>query len=798
MRTKNSVLSIGALLTIAGCAGSAPKESEAGPKPEELATYAGGRVTVDDWSSWKKTSQMPTTVSRDEESRQFSDYVKFRLDSLAARDAGLTKDTNLVRRWNSIRQRIVAERYRLDILSEQFGIDDSAVNRHLSAHPELGTSDSARIKAARAIALQGIKIDSVYQARKESFKVDSVNYRPLDSVRASLENSILMELTEGLTREFPDRARKLYKIEYVTPKRPDAPADSLKAIYEAVKSTRFRAAAVFHMHALGAKDSAPLAKALAKVKDEAAFKALAAKFPVGAPVRAPGGDLGRVKRQFSLPYGIGLAPQLFNELEPARTGLVQPMKINDQWIAFWVSAVDSGAVKSFDEVKAELAGEYEQAHPWTPSANTVMCTWDRGPLFRQSDIDFIYQEVPPHVRRQYSPQRLMEFMSLWAVVSRASEESGHMSRPATQRAILDNERIYWAQEWRKSNDYQIFGLSKGRTDSALAAAKPLFAGKDFWLDTAGVNRDGARLAIMPAGFLQSRYAENIDQYRKDSVFSTFDSSKTDVFRDARSDLDKMGQAWLDSVQKARYALKLAPAAPGEGVRQSPAVRLDTARALHDRRALDDAQRMYESVESDASAADSLRAQALFQLGQLFGEQQAYPRSLSRYRAVLARFPKSSEAYKAQFMIAFTYSEYLKLEKVALPEYRKVLTNHPKCDLADDADWMIRNIESGGALMPKFDDLDSTAKDSAKPAQAAAPEATKAATADTAKASAPKSPKADPAAKAHASEIALKGAQAAAAKAATPAAASKAPAKAVVDTSKNKPASKPAAKVEVKK
>jgi len=55
------------------------------------------------------------------------------------------------------------------------------------------------------------------------------------------------------------------------------------------------------------------------------------------------------------------------------------------------------------------------------------------------------------------------------------------------------------------------------------------------------------------------------------------------------------------------------------------------------------------------------------------------------------------------MIAFTYSEYLKIDKIAVEEYRKVLANYPKCDLANDADWMIRNILSGGALMPKFDD-----------------------------------------------------------------------------------------------
>ena len=715
MRTKNLVLPIGALLTIAGCAGSTPKQSTTGMQPDELVTYTGGHVTKEDWTVWKKTSQIPATIARDEESRQFSEYIRFRLDSLAARDAGLSKDSNLLARWGSIRQRILSERYRVDILVDQFGVDDTSITKYLVAHPEIAALpvDSARAKAARAIALQGVKIDSVYAANKDSYKRDTIQL-PLDSVRGQIELSLLRERTERLTRDFPDVVRKLYKVEPITPTRPEPPIDSLKAMYKETAASRYSNPSLFRMRALSAKDSASLAKALAKVKDEAGFKALAAKFPVGTPVRAPEGDIGRVKRQFALPYGIGLVPQLFNELEPARTGLVTPIKVGESWIAFWVSSVDSGDIRPFEAVQSDLREEYNHNHPWTPSANAVLCKWDRGTLFTQADVDFIYQEIPAHVRRQYPPARIVDFMSLWAVVSRASTESGHAARPEVAKAILDNQRVYWSQEWRKSKDYQVFGLSAAKTDSALAASKALVTGSDAWIDTVGgVNRDGARMVVMPSGYLQSRYAEDIDRYRKDTVFATFDSIKGEIFRNSRPDLDIIGHSFLDSTLRARYDVKVSPDAPGSAVKQAPSVRLDSARALHDRRSLEDAQRLYESVESDASAPDSLRAQALFQLGQLFGEQQAFPRSLSRYRAVLARFPKSGEAYKAQFMIAFTYSEYMKEEKVALKEYRKVLANYPKCDLADDADWMIRNIESGGALMPKFDDIDSTIKDSVK-------------------------------------------------------------------------------------
>jgi tetratricopeptide (TPR) repeat protein len=722
MRTKNLALPIGALLTIAGCAGNSPKpQAEGAMKPDELVTYTGGSITTDDWDSWKKTSQMPAAASRDEAARLFGEYLKFRIDSLAARDAGITKDTALVQRWLSVRKRIVAERYRADVLDAQFGIDDTAISKHLAAHPELSAlpADSARLKAARTLALAKVNIDSAYTVRKDSYRRDTVQL-PLDSIRTQLENDVLREMVETRTRDFPDMGRKLYKVESVVPQRPEPTDAALKAVYDAQAATRYAAPAIFHMKALGSKDSAKLAKAIAKVKDVSEFQALASKFPVGSPVRAPKGDLGRVKRQFALPYGIGLVPTLFNELEPTRTGLVQPQLVGDSiWVAFWVSAVDSGSIKSFESVKAEVREEYLSSNPWTPPATAVLAKWDRGTLVTQADLDVIYQEIPQHMRRQYPPQRVVDFMTLWDVVARASMESGHGSRPTVVKAIADNERIFWSQEWRKSKGYQTFGLPTAATDSKLSAWKSLFA-NGAWIDSAGgINRDGARLHVMPRNYLQSRFSEDVDRYRKDTVFASFDSVKADLFRDVRQDLDLVGHAYQDSLLRVKFNVRTSPAAPGFGAKDPASVRLDSARALHDRRSLEDAQRLYESVESDAGSPDSLRAQALFQLGQLFGEQQNFPRSLSRYRAVLSRFPASGEAYKARFMIAFTYSEYLKEEKVALKEYRKVIADYPKCDLADDADWMIRNIESGGALMPKFDDVDSAAP-AVVPAESAAP------------------------------------------------------------------------------
>ncbi|MCB9496234.1 MAG: hypothetical protein H6686_05030 [Fibrobacteria bacterium] len=726
MRTKNLALATGALLAIAGCAGTQPKSPVPKLGADDLAVFQGGRITRGDWDLWKKSSRIPENPEAGEEARAFQEYLNFKLHARAAALEGLTADSMAQKRWASVRLRILAEHYRTEVIDGQYGVDDTTIARYLKQNASKFANvpaDSARATAARTIALQGSNIDSLYEARKEHFVRDSVQL-PLDSVRTQLESSVLREKSMALTKAFPDMMKEKYGLKVAFPERPAPSEDSLRAAYQkAVKAGQFLSPAIFHMKALGSKDSASLSKALASVQTVEAFQALSSKFPVGTPVAAPKGDLGRVKRQFAIPYGLGMVPQLFNELDPPRLGLVSPLKINDTlWVAFWINGVDSGKVRSFEDSREEVLTTYTRENPWTPAPSAALVTWDKGVVATQADLDLLYQEIPAHMKRQYPPQRVIDFMTLWAVVARAAEESGLASRPEIQTSLRDKENVFWAQEWSRTPAFETFGLPKKTIDSALAAWSPRFRA-DTWLDTAGVNRDGARLAVMPSRFLEGRFAEEMDKYRTDSSFQAIDSVLPELFRDVRSDLDKIGHEKQDSVLRAKVGLKLAPAAPGNQPPLSAAVRMDSARALHDRRQLAPAQALYESIESDAKAPDSLRAQALFQLGQLYGEQQSFPRSLSRYRAVLSRFPASSEAYKARFMIAFTYSEYLKLDKIALQEFRKVLADYPKCDLADDADWMIRNIESGGALMPKFDDLDSTGavSDSLAPATKA-PEA----------------------------------------------------------------------------
>ncbi|QQS04189.1 MAG: hypothetical protein IPK50_18135 [Fibrobacterota bacterium] len=744
------ILPIAGLAFLASCAGNTPEP------PQALATWKGGLLTPERWSAWKANSAPPGTPQ--DEVRVFQDYLRTELDAKAAEELGLMSDSLKAKRWASIEKRIMMDMINREYLRKQYGIPDSAITAWVSKQKDSVKalpSDTLRARAAHAILLEGANLDSVYKANLASFRKDSTHTLPKDSVKSQLEEMVVQARGQERMSAFVPNLRTRYNVQLIKAQRPAVPRDTLLAYWKS-NPEAWMTNTIYKLAALGSRDSAKLAKARAQVKDQAGFQALAGQFPVGNPV-APAGLLGRVKSQFALPYGVGMIPELFPLLETIKVGSATPVfRYNDTiYMTAWLESKDTGSLKPFEKVESEVAKSYEANRPWTPSAKTALVTWDKGAMFTRGDVDFISEEIPANIKRQFPAERVLDFMINWEVNNRFAVESGLANRESFKSAAQDNRKVFWAQEFRSSRDAQMYYFTSAEANFALSSWKTRLG--NMPVDSSnGVNRDGAKLALLGANDLDEAYKVGIDRFYVDSVLTPVDSARKTLFADLRPDLEARGRKRIDSIHKAKFELRLFPAAP-QAVQYPAAIAYDSARANHDRRALGKAEELYREVETNASAPDSLRAQALFQIGQLFGEQQYYNKSLEAYRSVLQRFPKSGEAYKAQFMIAFTLSEYLKTEKRALVEYRTMLAKYPKSDLADDADWMIRNIESGGALMPKFDDsafvADSVrrADSAAKATKASAPkvEAAKVAPAkkdsvkvvapkkDTAKAVAPK-------------------------------------------------------------
>jgi tetratricopeptide (TPR) repeat protein len=124
-----------------------------------------------------------------------------------------------------------------------------------------------------------------------------------------------------------------------------------------------------------------------------------------------------------------------------------------------------------------------------------------------------------------------------------------------------------------------------------------------------------------------------------------------------------------------------------------------AQNLHYDRKLDAAVELYQRLRDEFPKMETLQDSICFGLAQIYIEQEKYQQALSEYRRLSLLYPTSSNNYKAMFMVGFIHAEHLKNDSAAVRAFETMLAKYPSSDLSDDADWMIRNIRSGGKLMP---------------------------------------------------------------------------------------------------
>lgn len=66
-------------------------------------------------------------------------------------------------------------------------------------------------------------------------------------------------------------------------------------------------------------------------------------------------------------------------------------------------------------------------------------------------------------------------------------------------------------------------------------------------------------------------------------------------------------------------------------------------------------------------------------------------ALKAYDKAAEMFPDNPKTYKALFLAGFVSSEYLKDKDGSRKYYQAVIDKYPNCDLADDAQWMLNNM-----------------------------------------------------------------------------------------------------------
>jgi tetratricopeptide (TPR) repeat protein len=426
-----------------------------------------------------------------------------------------------------------------------------------------------------------------------------------------------------------------------------------------------------------------------------------------------------------------------------------------KWHVFWLVKKMGPQPKPFDRVKALVKQDIKTEAVKTVKADDTLAVYAKNKLVLEKDVQFLREEIPAHLQERYTRESLVDFLLTWELATMESDALGLTAEQKLQAQRLDNKTNFWAQVYQDSVVSRNAGMD-------TATLKRAFEEKRAFLSRDTADHDWHKYVRDIAGFLaldpkelEIEYQTNPERYRKDTVALSFDESRYDVYQNLKSvAYTKSEEKLLERLEREFEVVIVDPTLLPAKI-TNPQEAYKQAQNQHYDRKLDQALELYGRLRDQFPKMESLQDSICFGMAQIYIEQEKYQQALSEYRRLSYLYPKSANNYKAMFMVGFIHAEHLKNDSAAVRSFEKMLAQYPSSDLSDDADWMIRNIRSGGKLMPvlegdsTFVAPDSGAKEASKseakaPATEAAAAPAKPKSTATAGAAPAKSPAAKPA------------------------------------------------------
>jgi TolA-binding protein len=544
---------------------------------------------------------------------------------------------------------------------------------------------------------------------------------PLETVRKQVGEDWLAQFKSKISENALPALKAKYGVKLKSQEEAITPAELTK-FYEAHKDN-YQSPETYDVWHIESKSKDQLAKRAKDAKDLEGFKKLASQFSENAWTKPAAGKIGVIKRDHCLPDGIGMMPSLFTALDTMASGLVkEPIQNPDtkKWHLFWLSSKSPKQAKPFDRVQALVKADYKSEKTSTIKPEDTLAYYPKNKVLREKDVMFLREEIPPHMQDRYTREALVDYLLTWDLATLEAKELGMLDDVKMQAQREENKINYWAQIYNDSVVAKTAGLDSVTLKKTFEANRPFFTKDSADKDYHKYVRDVAAFLTLDPKDFDIEYKTNPERYRKDTTAMTFEESKYDIFQNLKGvAYNKADERLTDHLEREFQVVIMDPTLLPPKIK-NPQDAYKQAQNLHYDRKLDVAVELYQRLRDEFPKLETLQDSICFGLAQIYIEQEKYQQALAEYRRLSYLYPKSSNNYKAMFMVGFIHAEHLKNDSAAVRAFEKMLVQYPSSDLSDDADWMIRNIRSGGKLMPVLEgDSGYVAPDStAKPAAAA--------------------------------------------------------------------------------
>jgi PPIC-type PPIASE domain/Outer membrane lipoprotein len=693
-----------------GCAhrGPAPTLDQALP----LAQIEGQPISEAEFGIYTQTllQERRVAVSQDPQERRaaFEEFLRKRLYVLAAQKSGHPSLDSLRRRVALLDQQVITQFYQLIFIGENLGFTRKEIEAFYSRNPDQFRDSSGRLPPVDEVLARISDTMALAQADLDSFhRANAANYPPPQpDLRRKLAENYLFETKQIRSENTAAELKAKYRARMI--RRFTTPTDAeLAAYYEQNKEAYVSLDGfdLYHIESATPKTSETskaLASKVAAIKTLEEFKALAMRVSQNTWTKPLGGRLGVVKRDHCLPYGIGLLPSLFPVLDAAEIGkIAAPLQnqVTGKWHYFWLAGKVPASIKPLDRVKTLVKQDYltNRLANIKPDDTLALIPGRRAIL--EKDVSFLRAEYPDQYQDIYTRDNLADFLVEREVIAVESEALGLLEDDRLKASRLENELSFWSGFYLDS----LLGPSWNPDTAAMAA---LFAQKPrvFTKDPQQKNwrlfaRDLEAYPLLASKELEIEYGINRELYLRGDSLPPFAEVEHDVFHHLKGEAYRRLDAKRASALKARFKVRIDPSLQ-EPTYEPPDEVLKQAKDDHRDRKPNRALFLYGKLREKFPNRDTLQFSVGLGMAQIHLEQQRYQQALAEYRRMGLLYPQNPDNYKALFMEGFILAEHFKSDSAAVRTFESMLKKYPGSALAKEAEWMIRNIRSGGTLIPE--------------------------------------------------------------------------------------------------
>lgn len=424
------------------------------------------------------------------------------------------------------------------------------------------------------------------------------------------------------------------------------------------------------------------------------FKKKAANLNQNTFTKELEGFVGHVKKSHSLPYGIGLIPQVFNEFEGKPVGSVSSVikaANTGKYHVFYLEKEIPSERKSFDRVSASIQEQLQSEENIELDSSFVLVTSEGKPLIREKDLLALRSEIPESQRRAFRRTKIIDLLTQWATFALEAKSLGLDKSWEYNAFIRQTRRDATNQHFRDSLKLKS-EFPEEQLESLYSEVGQIIAPNVSYEDLKPLLKVYLKT---PEIVLKREYFFNQESYNS---FSNFETARSMIFKNIASIEERNQWKRLEKEMWVKYKVTVyndkMPSL--KTILSSDSLVLE-ADSLYKNRQLNEARVNWELIRSIYPDNEDLFKKATFEIATIDNETENYQAAESEYRVFYSIWPNDPAAEKALFSRAFVLNENLKRDSVALSLFKEFQVRFPKSELKESVDWLIKNIESNGKL-----------------------------------------------------------------------------------------------------